>query len=125
MNRKFDQIYRQYVTEKEEPILAPPLKQGQAAQAAEEPPAPAENQDVSNQEPPAEQRTGTSVDSSSFVTMTRLLKDAFIIKPSDEDASKIIDIGEINGNNASEKFKVILGLIKKYLPELDIDLKGI
>ena len=124
MKRKFDEVYEQWVVEAaDKPILAPPLKpdEEQAPQQTPQPEAPQDS--IDNQQPAAD--TGKTVDSSSFVTLVRLLKDAYVIRPTDEDCSKIIDIGEINANNASEKFKVILSMIKKYLPELDIDLGGI
>lgn len=122
MESRFRKIYDSYIVEQGEP--AAPVEQPDPNASALPVPVKGE-QDIANQqlEPePAEQ-----LDTSGFVTLVRLLKDAFVIRPEEEDADKIIDIGEVNGDNVYDKFTAILALIKKYNPDIDIqtDLSNI
>jgi len=110
MKSKFHEIYKQYITEQDEVPAAPAPEAPPAPEASAAPEAPT----IDNQQP--EQK----LDTDGFVTLVRLLKDAFVVRPSNEDADNIIDIGEINASNVYEKFKNILTLIKKYNPDADI-----
>ena len=111
MKSKFHDIYRKYITEQDEPGTPPPAPEPPAAPDTQAAPA---EPTIDNQEP--EQK----LDTDGFVTLVRLLKDAFVVKPATEDADAIIDIGEINASNVYDKFKKILTLIKKYNPDVDI-----
>tara|TARA_R110000868_G_scaffold129906_1_gene339198 strand:+ start:300 stop:662 length:363 start_codon:yes stop_codon:yes gene_type:complete len=110
MKSKFHDIYNLYITEQDAPAAPEPPP-------APEPPANAgAAPTIDNQQPEAK------LDTDGFVTLVRLLKDAFVVKPSTEDADSIIDIGEINAVNAYDKFKKILDLIKKYNPDVDVNI---
>jgi len=117
MKSRFHDIYRQYINEQDEVPPAPPAPPG-APEVPEAPAAP-ETPTIDNQQP--EQK----LDSDGFVTLVRLLKDAFVVRPTSEDADDIIDIGEINASNVYDKFKQILTLIKKYNPNVDMGDGGL
>ena len=117
MKSKFNSIYSQYILEQDAPP-APPAPDAAAGGA----PTPAAAPAPGAAEPTIDnQGEEKKLDTDGFVTLVRLLKDAFVVKPTTEDADSIIDIGEINATNAYEKFKKILTLIKKYNPEAEID----
>ena len=118
MQSKFWKLYREFITEQqdsEQPQAVTDIENGIQPPEADIP-ATDEQPDITEQEP------GEQLDTSGFVTMVRLLKDAFVVRPEEEDAGSIMDIGEINGTNAYKKFKQILSLIKKYNPEIDVDI---
>lgn len=122
MESRFWKLYRQFITEQQDAAVPQAvanieggmdLQSDQSALQADQPP---QQTDITNQDPTA------NLDNAGFVTLIRLLKDAFVLHPKDEDADVILNIGNINSANAYEKFNTILGLIKKYNPEIDVDL---
>lgn len=117
MKSKFWNLYRQFVTEQQDPELPQSV-----ANIEGEDGAMPENVPPQDQPDITEQTPGQQLDSSGFVTMVRLLKDAFVIRPEDEDAGSIMELSEINGTNSYESFRKILTLIKKYNTEVDIDI---
>ena len=114
MESRFHKIYNSYIVEQGETTTPVEVVPDPNASAL---PTPTEAApDIADQQLDAEEQ----LDTSGFVTLVRLLKDAFVIKPDEDDADKILGIGEINGNNVYEKFTEVLSLIKKYNPEIDI-----
>ena len=114
MESRFHKIYNSYIVEQGEPAAPVEADPDPNASALPVPAEAAPN--IADQQLDAEEQ----LDTSGFVTLVRLLKDAFVIKPDEDDADKILGIGEINGNNVYEKFTEVLSLIKKYNPEIDI-----
>jgi len=116
MQSRFRKIYNSYIVEQDAP--AAPVAEPEASAL----PEPTEAvPDIANQQPEPEPEADAQLDTSGFVTLVRLLKDAFVIRPDDEDADKIIGVGEINGDNVYDKFAEILVLIKKYNPDIDME----
>lgn len=119
MQSRFRKIYNSYIVE-QDAAAAPVAEPEASALPAPTETAPTETApDIDNQQPEPD----AQLDTSGFVTLVRLLKDAFVIRPDDEDADKIIGVGEINGDNVYDKFAEILTLIKKYNPDIDIDME--
>lgn len=123
MQSKFWKIYREFVTEQQDPEQPQAVAsiEGGAQQPDASAPAAAEPA-ANNQQDTDGQLPKDQLDSSGFVTLVRLLKIAFVVRPKEEDAGNIMDIGEINGTNVYDKFRTILSLIKKYSPDVDIDM---
>lgn len=111
--KRFYKIYKQYIVEQD----------NDAAIAAPETVAPA----IGNQQPGAippaaagPESDTNKLDSAAFVGLIRMLKSAFVARPSDEDTAKITtDIGEINETNAMDVYKKLIPVIGKY-----VDIRG-
>ena len=89
------------------------------------PPPPAETQPA---QPPApevqqpEEKEPEKIDLPPVVvTLGRLLKKALITKMSDEDASKVASLPEINEKNANDVIDKIIAIMKSYSADVDID----
>lgn len=115
--KKFEQIYRQYINEQDQTAAAITAPEGPGAQT--NPNASALNSPqstIDNQQAADGEGTPHSLDSTGFVSLVRLLKAAFIAKPSDADSAKVTaDTPEINETNAMQVFKQLLPLIGKYV----------
>lgn len=134
--RRFEQLCSQYILieEKgEKPVdLNAPAEPAQAPTDLNAPTSEDKQEEptLDNQKPP--EPAISQLSPASYVTLVRLLRDAFIAKPSDEDASTIAKMkfttdsgeesGEINETNAEDAFSKILPIISKY-SRTDINLK--
>lgn len=100
-----------------------PLPPGASAGNAEDNPTPQEAQQTQEQpaEQPAEQPTKLSPEGE--VLLIRLLKKAFVIEPKPEDIEAISEFDDINESNARDSLQKIIGLMKKYSTDIDIEIK--
>jgi hypothetical protein len=87
----------------------------------EENPTPQEAQQTEEQPAEPEQQT-KELTPEGEVLLIRLLKKAFVISPKPEDIEQMSDIDNINENNARESLSKIIGLMKKYSTDIELDI---
>lgn len=115
------ELYKQkLLNEADEAPLPPGVKSGNA----EENPTPQETQqnqqnNVQPEEQPAEPQ---KLSPEGEVLLIRLLKKAFVIQPKPEDIEQMTELDDINESNARESLQKIIGLMKKYSTDIDVEI---
>lgn len=110
---KLDSYRSHLISEADEDVPLPP---GTEETDAEENPTPQEAQQTEEQ-PEVKELTPEGE-----VLLIRLLKKAFVITPKPEDIEQMTDISDINENNARESLSKIIGLMKKYSTDIDLEI---
>lgn len=95
-----------------------PLPPGAKAGNADENPTPQEVQQTQDEQPAEPVKLSPEGE----VMLIRLLKKAFVIQPRPEDIEQMTDLDDINESNARESLQKIIGLMKKYSTDIDIDV---
>ena len=106
---KFNDILKRYnIVLEQEPNAAvaqtdaamPPADQVEAPAAAEQPAQP--------------------LSSEGEVMLVRLLKKAIVLKPDDADSDTIVEMPEVNAENAKTVLQQLVTLIRKYDPDISL-----
>jgi len=110
---KFLNLIEKYYTliEQEPPASALPPAQPQQQDAAM-PPAGTEQQPPQNPAP---------LTSEGEAMLVRLLKKALVIKPDTTDTDSILEMPDVNPDNAKDVLQQLITLIRKYDPDVDIN----
>jgi hypothetical protein len=112
-------LYDPSVIIKEADVPLPPGVEGDNVDSQ---PTPQEVQQDSSDEAQADQTTIQKLSPESEVLLIRLLKKAFVIQPRPEDIEQMTDLDDINETNARESLQKIIGLMKKYSTDIDIEV---
>lgn len=108
---KFKNLIEKYynLLEQEPPASALPPQQPQQQDAAMPP----------TEQPAAQPATPLSTEGEAM--LVRLLKKALVIKPDTTDTDTILELPDVNPDNAKNVLQQIITLIRKYDPDVDIN----
>jgi len=103
-------IEKYYTLLEQEPASALPPQQPQQQQDAAMPPV---------EQPAAQPAAPLSTEGEAM--LVRLLKKALVIKPDTTDTDSILELPDVNPDNAKNVLQQIITLIRKYDPDVDLN----